>query len=157
MDAAALDCRHHMERIVMPLITVTVSTPHQKVLDKRAIAAEVARLSTAVLGKDPKVTAVIVTRVSSDDWFCGGKSLTEEWLASFWLDIHVTDGTNTKDEKAAFVAAAFEAMGRLLGPLHEESYVHVHDARGDAYGYGGLTQERRYIAARLAPAISAAA
>jgi 4-oxalocrotonate tautomerase len=146
-----------MERIVMPLITVTVSSPHQKALDKRAIAAEVARLSSTILNKDPKVTAVIVTRVSSDDWFCGGKSLTEEWLASFWLDIHITDGTNTKDEKAAFVAAAFEAMGRLLGPLHEESYVHVHDVRGDAYGYGGLTQDRRYIAARLAPAIAAAA
>lgn len=141
----------------MPLITVTVATPHQKVLDRPAIAAEVARLSTTILKKDPTVTAVIVTRVSSDDWFCGGKSLTEEWLASFWLDIHITDGTNTKDEKAAFVAAAFEAMGRLLGPLHEESYVHVHDVRGDAYGYGGLTQERRYIAARLAPPVAAAA
>ena len=141
----------------MPLITVTVSSPHQKVLDKPAIAAEVARLSTAILKKDPKVTAVVVTRVPSDDWFCGGRSLTEEWLASFWLDIHVTDGTNTKDEKAAFVAAAFESMGRLLGPLHEESYVHVHDVRGDAYGYGGLTQERRYIAARLAVPVAAAA
>ena len=141
----------------MPLITVTVSTPHQKVLDKAAVAAEVARLSTTILDKDPKVTAVIVTRVPSDDWFCCGKSLTEEWLASFWLDIHITDGTNTKDEKAAFVAAAFETMGRLLGPLHEESYVHVHDVRGDAYGYGGLTQERRYIAARLAAPVSAAA
>ena len=141
----------------MPLITVTVATPHQKMLAKPAIAAEVARLSTTILKKDPNVTAVIVTRVSSDDWFCGGKSLTEEWLASFWLDIHITDGTNTKDEKAAFVAAAFESMGRLLGPLHEESYVHVHDVRGDAYGYGGLTQERRYISARLIPPVSAAA
>lgn len=141
----------------MPLITITVSTPHQKVLAKPAIAAEVARLSTTILKKDPNVTAVIVTRVSSDDWFCGGKSLTEEWLASFWLDIHITDGTNTKDEKAAFVAAAFESMARLLGPLHEESYVHVHDVRGDAYGYGGLTQERRYISARLIPPVSAAA
>ena len=141
----------------MPLITVTVSTPHQKVLAKATIAAEMSRLSTAILHKDPKVTAVIVTRVSSDYWFCGGKSLTEEWLASFWLDIHITDGTNTKGEKAAFIAAAFQSMGRLLGPLHEESYVHVHDVRGDAYGYGGLTQERRFIAAQLAAPVAAAA
>ena len=141
----------------MPLITVTVSTPHQMVLDKAAVAAEVARLSTTILRKDPKVTAVIVSRVPSDDWFCGGKSLPEAWLASFWLDIHVPDGTNTKDEKAAFVAAAFQSMEELLGPLHEESYVHVHDVRGDAYGYGGLTQERRYIAAQLAAPVAAAA
>ncbi|HEY6026007.1 MAG TPA: 4-oxalocrotonate tautomerase family protein [Pseudolabrys sp.] len=141
----------------MPLITVTVSTPHQKVLDKAAIAAEVSRLSTTILGKDPGVTAIIVTRVPSDDWFCGGKSLTEAWLASFWLDIHITDGTNTKDEKAAFIAAAYESMAQLLGPLHEESYVHVHDVRGDAYGFGGLTQERRYIARQIAAPVAVAA
>jgi 4-oxalocrotonate tautomerase len=38
-----------------------------------------------------------------------------------WLDIHITDGTNTKDEKAAFIAETYAAFGRLLGKLHEES------------------------------------
>jgi 4-oxalocrotonate tautomerase len=37
----------------------------------------------------------------------------------------------------------------LLGPLHHESYAHVDEVRGDAYGFGGLTQERRYIARQL--------
>jgi 4-oxalocrotonate tautomerase len=67
------------------------------------------------------------------------------------------DGTNTKDEKAAFIAATFEAMGKILGPLHEESYVHVHDVRDDAYGYGGLTQGQRYIARKLAARVATAA
>ena len=40
-------------------------------------------------------------------------------------------------------------MGELLGPLHNESYVYVNDVRADAYGFGGLTQERRYIARKL--------
>jgi 4-oxalocrotonate tautomerase len=40
-------------------------------------------------------------------------------------------------------------MGELLGPLHEESYAHVDEVKGDAYGFGGLTQERRYIAGQL--------
>src|SRR5205823_11792837 len=67
-------------------------------------------------------------------------------LASFWLDVHVSEGTNTKDEKAAYLAALFQRMGELLGPLHEESYAHVDEVKGDAYGFGGFTQERRYIA-----------
>ena len=50
-----------------------------------------------------------------------------------------------------FIAQTFAFMARLLGPLHEESYIHVIEARGHAYGYGGLTQERRYIAGRQAP------
>lgn len=53
------------------------------------------------------------------DWFAGGQSLAEQSLASFWLDVHVSEGTNTKDEKAAYLAALFQRMGELLGPLHE--------------------------------------
>ena len=88
--------------------------------------------------------------VDPADWFAAGKSLAEQKLASFWLDIHITEGTNTKDEKAAYIAAIFQQMGALLGPLHNESYLHVDEVRGDAYGFGGLTQERRYIASKLA-------
>jgi hypothetical protein len=65
--------------------------------------------------------------------------------------------TTVERSKAAFVAAAFQSMEKLLGPLHGESYVHVDDVRGDAYGYGGLTQERRYIAAQLKAPVAAAA
>jgi 4-oxalocrotonate tautomerase len=43
----------------------------------------------------------------------------------------------------------FKRMGGLLGPLHHESYLHVDEVRGGAYGFGGQTQERRYIAGRL--------
>jgi 4-oxalocrotonate tautomerase len=40
-------------------------------------------------------------------------------------------------------------MRELLEPVHQESYLHVDEVRGDAYGFGGLTQERRYIAGKL--------
>ena len=141
----------------MPLITVTIASPHKDLPAKGRIAAEVSRLSSTILHKDPNVTAIIVTSVPPEDWFCGGRSLEEAGLASFWLDIHITDGTNTKDEKATFIASAFESMGKLLGPLHEESYVHVHDVRDDAYGFGGLTQGRRYVERQLSALKSLAA
>ena len=88
-------------------------------------------------------------QVDAADWFAGGKSLAEQKLASYWIDIHVSEGTNTKDEKAAYLAAMFARMAELLGPLHEETYLHVDEVKGDAYGFGGLTQERRYIAGKL--------
>ena len=141
----------------MPLITVTFASTHSKLASKAEIAAEVSRLSSTILGKDPKVTAVIVQRTEPEDWFAAGRSLADQGLASFWLDIHISEGTNTKDEKAKFIAETFKAMGQLLGPLHEESYAHVHEVRGDAYGFGGLTQERRYIAGKLAVPPAAAA
>ena len=133
----------------MPLITVTYSSSRQVASLKAEIAAAISDLTAAILHKDPKVTAIIVKSVDAADWFAGGKSLAEQNLASFWLDIHVSEGTNTKDEKAAYLAAMFKRMGELLGPLHNESYLHVDEVRGDAYGFGGLTQERRYIAGKL--------
>jgi len=105
----------------------------------------VSELTAKILHKDPRVTAIIVKSADAADWFAGGKSLAEQKLASYWLDIHITEGTNTKDEKAAYLAALFQRMGELLGPLHNESYAHVDEVGGDAYGFGGLTQERRYI------------
>jgi 4-oxalocrotonate tautomerase len=133
----------------MPFITVSYSSSNHMPSLKADIAAAVTDLTAKILHKDPKVTAIIVKSVDPADWFAGGKSLAEQKLASFWLDIHVTDGTNTKDEKAAYIAAMFNRMGELLGPLHNESYLHVDEVKGDAYGFGGLTQERRYIAGKL--------
>ena len=43
--------------------------------------------------------------VDPERWIVGGRSLADQGKTSFWLDIKVVDGTNTKDEKAAFVAA----------------------------------------------------
>jgi 4-oxalocrotonate tautomerase len=133
----------------MPLITVSYSSSRHTPSLKVDIAAAVSELTAKILHKDPKVTAIIMKSVDPADWFAGGKSLADQKLASFWLDIHVTEGTNTKDEKAAYIAAMFTRMGELLGPLHHESYLHVDEVKGDAYGFGGLTQERRYIAGKL--------
>ena len=133
----------------MPLITVTYSSSRERPSLKADIAASVSELTAKILHKDPRVTAIVVKQVDAADWFAGGRSLAEQQLASFWLDIHVTEGTNTKDEKAAYIADMFARMGELLGPLHNESYLHVDEVKGDAYGFGGLTQERRYIAGKL--------
>src|SRR5258708_8356831 len=105
--------------------------------------AAVAELSGKMMQKDERVTAILVKSVDAADWFAGGKSLAEQKLASYWLDIHITEGTNTKDEKAAYLAAMFKRMGELLGPLHNESYLHVDEVRGDAYGFGAPTQDGR--------------
>jgi 4-oxalocrotonate tautomerase len=141
----------------MPLISVTCSTQRETPSLKADVAAAITELTAKILHKDPKVTAVIVKSVDAADWFAGGKSLAEQKLASYWIDIHVSEGTNTKDEKAAYLAAVFARVGELLGPLHEETYLHVDEVKGDAYGFGGLTQERRYIAGKLAVAPQRAA
>jgi 4-oxalocrotonate tautomerase len=131
------------------MISIQYATPRTTSVPASAIAKAVRQISSEILHKDPNVTAIAVEQLDPANWFIADKSLAEHELAGFWLDIRVTDGTNTREEKAAFVAAAFSAMNRLIGPLHSESYVHVDDARGDAYGYGGVTQNERYFVDKL--------
>lgn len=52
----------------------------------------------------------------------------------------MTEGTNTKDEKALYVSRVFAAMEGILGPLAPASYIVIHEVRGDSWGFQGQTQ-----------------
>jgi 4-oxalocrotonate tautomerase len=132
----------------MPIINVSVTGNPDAALSA-AIAREVTELTATHLRKDPTITAVAISYLDPHHWFAGGKSLAEHGTKTFWLDIKVVDGTNTKIELEAYLKAIFAAFGRLLGKVHEESYAFVHEVPAAAYGYGDKTQEFRFISGRL--------
>jgi 4-oxalocrotonate tautomerase len=150
----AINCE---EKPVMPMISIQYASAQPRAGLPGAIAEAVRKLSSEILHKDPAVTAIAIQEIDPANWFVADASLTRHKLGAFWLDIRITDGTNTREEKAAFIAAAFAKMNELIGPLHTESYVHVNEVRGDAYGFGGVTQNERYIAGKLAAAVKKAA
>ncbi|MGH6647840.1 tautomerase family protein [Aquabacterium sp.] len=127
----------------MPILNVKVSATRSPELSRR-IANLLLELTTRILGKKPELTSIAIDYVDPDDWIVGGKTLREQGKHSVYFDIKITDETNTKAEKAAYIAEAFAGFASLLGDLHEESYIHVEDVRAAAYGYGGKTQEYRY-------------
>ena len=132
----------------MPIINVSVTgKPDAKL--SAAVAKEATDITAKLLHKDPTITAVAVNYIDPQHWFAGGKSLAERGSNTFWLDIKVVDGTNTKLELEAYLKAIFEAFGRLLGSVHEESYAYVDEVSAAAYGYGGKSQEFRFISGRL--------
>jgi 4-oxalocrotonate tautomerase len=132
----------------MPIINITLSTPPDAARSGR-IAATASALTAKHLRKDPTVTAVAIQHVAPEHWFAGGPSLAEQGQHSFWLDIKVVDGTNTKSEMADYLEEVFLAMTHELGAVHAESYILVHEVPASAYGFGGKTQEFRFIANRL--------
>lgn len=127
----------------MPILTVKVSG-RPDATRTRAIADLLLDLTSRILKKKPELTAIVIDYVDPACWIIGGKPLSEHGKNSFYLGIKITDETNTKDEKAAYIREVYAGFERLLGELHEESYIHVEDVRAAAYGYGGLTQEYRY-------------
>jgi 4-oxalocrotonate tautomerase len=127
----------------MPIIQIKVAAPKSRVTTRR-IADHLLEVTSKVLNKKPEVTAIAIDYVDPEDWIIAGKPLSESGLASFYFDIRITDETNTKAEKAQYIREAFHGLERILGPLHPESYIHVHDVRAAAYGFGGKTQEYRF-------------
>ena len=127
----------------MPILNIKVSGTKSVEMTKR-ISSILQDLTSRILRKDPKVTSIAIEYVDPEDWIVAGKSLAEQGKSSFYFDIKITDETNSKAEKAQYISEAFEAFSRLLGNVHEESYIYVQDVRATAYGYGGRTQEYRY-------------
>ncbi len=127
----------------MPILNVKVGAKKSTELTK-SIATLLLELTSRILHKKPEVTSIAIDYVDPDHWIVGGRSLSEQGKSSIYFDIKITDETNTKTEKAQYIHEAFAAFGKLLGNLHEESYIYVEDVRAAAYGYGGRTQEYRY-------------
>lgn len=127
----------------MPILNVKVSGAKSAKTTKQ-ITDLLLDITTRILKKKREVTAIAIDYIDKDCWIVGGKLLSEQNKNSFYFDIKVTDETNTKDEKAQYIKEAFAGFEKILGNLHEESYVYVADVRATAYGYGGKTQEYRY-------------
>ena len=89
-------------------------------------------------------------------WCVGGRAVQG---TAAMLEIGITAGTNTEEEKARFIAAAFDELQRQLAPdggFEVASYVTVRELPATDWGYGGQTQRARQLArAVAAPAGSA--
>ncbi|MFT4190591.1 MAG: tautomerase family protein [Comamonas sp.] len=109
------------------------------------IASVLTELTATVLGKKRELTSVEINATSPAHWYIGGNSLASQSLVTFYLDIKVTEGTNTKNEKAEYVRQVFDAISGILGALAPASYIVIHEVHADAWGYEGETQEFRYI------------
>lgn len=123
----------------MPYLHLRLSQPPAADTLAR-VANTLTDLTVELLGKRRDLTALAVTVVPPGQWFVGGAVLPRQ---SYQLDIKVTDGTNTADEKARFIAQVHTTLEALLGPMHTASYVVVDDVDGHTWGYQGRTQAAR--------------
>lgn len=125
----------------MPTLILKVAPP-QSPARERQLAQALTTLTAQLLGKRREVTAVLIESLPAARYVGGDEVQRPTAL----LEISITAGTNTADEKAAFVSAAFaELQGQLGegGALEEASYVVVRELPATDWGYGGRTQQAR--------------
>ncbi len=126
----------------MPTLLLKV-TPLQNPERYQALAAALTALTADILGKRPEVTVVVIDDLPLARWCVGGRTVA---VATALLEISITAGTNTGEEKARFIAAAFDELQRQLAPdghFEVASYVTVRELPATDWGYGGQTQRVR--------------
>jgi 4-oxalocrotonate tautomerase len=126
----------------MPFIDIKLAGPClPENIEKFAV--RMTALVVDVLHKQREVTAAAVQCIAAHHWHVGGRAVSADGRATFCVAVDVTAGSNTPEEKAAFVAAAFAAGESILGRLDAASYVIVRELAADAWGYQGQTQAAR--------------
>ncbi len=128
----------------MPYLNAKLSAPESPATTDR-IASVLTALTADVLRKKRELTSVTLDYIGPERWYIGGGAFASQDTTTFYLEVKITEGTNTKDEKARYVQEIFAAMEAALGPLHPASYIVIHEVRADAWGYAGATQEYRYV------------
>lgn len=113
-----------------------------------ALAEQLTALTARVLHKRSEVTVVMIDDLPAARFCVAGQASLQPMAC---LEINITQDTNSASEKQQFVSEAHALLRRLLGRLHEASYVIVRELPAGDWGYDGLTQQMRKLA-RSAPA-----
>lgn len=131
----------------MPYLNVRIAAPKSTETATK-VAHLLTDLATGVLGKARDVVAVDIQFADAHTWFVGDQPAASQPV-TFFIEINVTTGTNTRDEKAQFIKQAFAGMAAILGPVTPASYIIVKNVAADDWGFGGQTQAYRYIAPQV--------
>ncbi|MGI5131246.1 tautomerase family protein [Pseudonocardia sp. CA-107938] len=125
----------------MPFARLTIADPTVSPSVQQELVRSVGKLLVDVLHKEAEVVVTHVNLTSPQQWYVGGELVTGATGAH--LEVSITAGTNSAEEKSAFVAQAYAALADALGVLADTVYVAIIELDGDAYGYNGVTQAQR--------------
>jgi 4-oxalocrotonate tautomerase len=100
------------------------------------------------MGKRREVTVVHIQESEPQQWSTNAIPVAAGKPISAYVDIKVTDGTNTSEEKAEMISQTVKMLGDVVGTIQEACYVVIDDISADSWGYNGKTQAAR-AASRL--------
>lgn len=108
---------------------------------KDKIAGNLLEITAHRLGKKPELTNVKINDQGSD-WYSGGNRIDSEPLCH--LTIFITQGSNQKQEKEAWLKDVWNLLKQELGLTGSRpNYLVIQDVDGDSWGYNGISQQQR--------------
>lgn len=127
----------------MPYIHVKLAGADLPAIQRDELLARITDLMGRVMRKNRDVTVVSIEESDSSRWAVGGRALDTADPAAAYVEIKVTAGTNTPEEKATMIAETKAALNTAVGVIQTATYVVIHDIAADSWGYDGITQAAR--------------
>lgn len=128
----------------MPFISIQLTEDINET-QKQSIAEGVMWIMKHILGKQADLTALNFSVTSAKHWFINAENLDKYNEQSAFVTAHISENTNTKEEKAMAISAFYNLLDEQIGPIHPTSYVVLDETPMTDWGYEGTTQQERAI------------
>jgi 4-oxalocrotonate tautomerase len=125
----------------MPFVRITIADPDLSASAGETLVTSITSLLVSDLGKEPDVIVVHINLVPADRWFVARERPVGATGAH--VEVSITDGTNSRQEKEAFLRHTYELLGETLGTLPSTVYVALYELNAESYGYNGVSQLAR--------------
>lgn len=112
---------------------------------KNKLYEQTTTLMNTIMNKRREVTIVHIQESESKQWSSNAAQLSTNDSIAIYVDIKVTQGTNTSDEKKAMIARSYKMLQDIVGAIQSACYIVIDEIPGDSWGYGGQTQAMRAL------------
>lgn len=128
----------------MPYINIRIGSSLNNT-QRESLYKQTTELMAHVMKKQPKVTVVNIQELDPQLWAVNGTQLMPNDPVAAYVDIKVTEGTNSSEEKAEMLSRTTAMLMDVLGTLQEACYIVIDDLPANSWGYDGLSQGERVI------------
>lgn len=126
----------------MPYINIRLGTTLDSA-QQHKLYAQTTTLMNSVMGKRQDVTVVHIQESEAQFWSTNGAALNARNPVGAYVDIKVTQGTNTIDEKSRMIMETVRMLKDVVGVVQEACYVVIDEVPANSWGYDGKTQAER--------------
>lgn len=110
---------------------------------QKLLYAQTTSLMKSIMSKRPEVTVVHIQESEPQMWSTNATSLSSNDPVGAYVDIKITEGTNTPEEKSEMISETVKMLKEIVGVVHEACYVVIDDIPANSWGYDGKTQAER--------------
>ncbi|MES9900599.1 MAG: tautomerase family protein [Sedimenticola sp.] len=126
----------------MPYINIRLGTALEGG-QREQLFEKTTTLMNTVMGKKREVTVVHIQESDPQQWATNAIELAAEDPIQAYVDIKVTAGTNTPEQKVEMLSKTVKMLKEVIGAIQEACYVVIDDVPSDSWGYNGKTQAER--------------